>query len=64
MVQKYNWRSGKKLDLKDPKEIRNVKVIMMMQFVLKIIQYLIPNNVLKRDAINIASKLRLMKIAK
>ena len=27
MVQKYSWRSGKKLNLKDPKEIRNVKAI-------------------------------------
>ena len=27
MVQKYNWRSGKKLNLKDPNEIRNIKAI-------------------------------------
>ena len=27
MVQKYNWRFGKKLDLNDPKEIRTIKAI-------------------------------------
>ena len=27
MIQKYNWRFGKKLDLKDPKEIRTIKAL-------------------------------------